>query len=178
MFTLPALPYALDALEPAMSRETLEFHWGKHHQTYVNNLNGLIAGTDFEGKSLEEIIRTSTGGVFNNAAQVFNHTFFWQGLKPQGGGMPEGALLEAINAIWGSYDAFRKAFTASAAGNFGSGWTWLVKNADGTLAIVNTSNARHAAHGRSEAASRAGRLGARLLRRLPQRPSEVHRCVL
>lgn len=141
MFTLPALPYALDALEPAMSRETLEFHWGKHHQTYVNNLNGLIAGTDFEGKSLEEIIRTSTGGVFNNAAQVFNHTFFWQGLKPQGGGMPEGALLEAINAIWGSYDAFRKAFTASAAGNFGSGWTWLVKNADGTLAIVNTSNA-------------------------------------
>lgn len=92
MFTLPALPYALDALEPAMSRETLEFHWGKHHQTYVNNLNGLIAGTDFEGKSLEEIIRTSTGGVFNNAAQVFNHTFFWQGLKPQGGGMPEGAL--------------------------------------------------------------------------------------
>ena len=141
MFTLPALPYALDDLEPAMSRETLEFHWGKHHQTYVNNLNGLIAGTDFEGKSLEEIIRTSTGGVFNNAAQVFNHTFFWQGLKPQGGGMPEGALLEAINAIWGSYDAFRKAFTASAAGNFGSGWTWLVKNADGTLAIVNTSNA-------------------------------------
>lgn len=141
MFTLPALPYALDALKPAMSRETLEFHWGKHHQTYVNNLNGLIAGTDFEGKSLEEIIRTSTGGVFNNAAQVFNHTFFWQGLKPQGGGMPEGALLEAINAIWGSYDAFRKAFTASAAGNFGSGWTWLVKNADGTLAIVNTSNA-------------------------------------
>lgn len=141
MFTLPALPYALDALEPAMSRETLEFHCGKHHQTYVNNLNGLIAGTDFEGKSLEEIIRTSTGGVFNNAAQVFNHTFFWQGLKPQGGGMPEGALLEAINAIWGSYDAFRKAFTASAAGNFGSGWTWLVKNADGTLAIVNTSNA-------------------------------------
>lgn len=141
MFTLPALPYALDALEPAMSRGTLEFHWGKHHQTYVNNLNGLIAGTDFEGKSLEEIIRTSTGGVFNNAAQVFNHTFFWQGLKPQGGGMPEGALLEAINAIWGSYDAFRKAFTASAAGNFGSGWTWLVKNADGTLAIVNTSNA-------------------------------------
>ena len=141
MFTLPALPYALDALEPAMSRETLEVHWGKHHQTYVNNLNGLIAGTDFEGKSLEEIIRTSTGGVFNNAAQVFNHTFFWQGLKPQGGGMPEGALLEAINAIWGSYDAFRKAFTASAAGNFGSGWTWLVKNADGTLAIVNTSNA-------------------------------------
>ena len=94
MFTLPALPYALDALEPAMSRETLEFHWGKHHQTYVNNLNGLIAGTDFEGKSLEEIIRTSTGGVFNNAAQVFNHTFFWQGLKPQGGGMPEGAVWD------------------------------------------------------------------------------------
>ena len=142
MFTLPALPYALDALEPAMSRETLEFHWGKHHQTYVNNLNGLIAGTDFEGKSLEEIIRTSTGGVFNNAAQVFNHTFFWQGLKPQGGGMPEGALLEAINAIWGSYDAFRKAFTASAAGNFGSGWTWLVKNADGTCLLYTSPSPR------------------------------------
>lgn len=141
MFTLPALPYALDALEPVMSRETLEYHWGKHHQAYVTNLNNLISGTPFEGKSLEEIIRTSTGGVFNNAAQVFNHTFFWQGLKPQGGGEPEGELLEAINAVWGSYDAFRKAFSASAAGNFGSGWTWLVKDADGTLGIVNTSNA-------------------------------------
>ena len=138
---LPELPYALDALEPHLSKETLEYHYGKHHQTYITNLNNQIKGTEFEALSLEEIVKKSTGGVFNNAAQVFNHTFFWQGLKPQGGGMPEGALLEAINAIWGSYDAFRKAFTASAAGNFGSGWTWLVKNADGTLAIVNTSNA-------------------------------------
>ncbi len=141
MFTLPALPYALDALEPHMSRETLEFHWGKHHQTYVNNLNNLTAGTAFEGKDLLEVIRTSEGGVFNNAAQVFNHTFFWNGMKPQGGGEPTGALLDAIIATWGSYAEFRKAFSAAAAGNFGSGWTWLVKNTDGTLAIVNTSNA-------------------------------------
>lgn len=141
MFTLPALPYALDALEPYMSRETLEFHWGKHHQTYVNNLNNLTAGTAFEGKDLFEVIRSSEGGVFNNAAQVFNHTFFWNGMKPQGGGEPTGALLDAIVATWGSYAEFRKAFSAAAAGNFGSGWTWLVKNPDGTLAIVNTSNA-------------------------------------
>lgn len=141
MFTLPALPYALDALEPYMSRETLEFHWGKHHQTYVNNLNNLTAGTAFEGKDLVEVIRSSEGGVFNNAAQVFNHTFFWNGMKPQGGGEPTGALLDAIVATWGSYAEFRKAFSAVAAGNFGSGWTWLVKNPDGTLAIVNTSNA-------------------------------------
>lgn len=141
MFTLPALPYALDALEPHMSRETLEFHWGKHHQTYVNNLNNLTAGTAFEGKDLLEVIRTSEGGVFNNAAQVFNHTFFWNGMKPQGGGEPTGALLDAIVATWGSYAEFRKAFSAAAAGNFGSGWTWLVKNTDGTLTIVNTSNA-------------------------------------
>lgn len=141
MFTLPALPYALDALEPYMSRETLEFHWGKHHQTYVNNLNNLTAGTAFEGKDLVEVIRSSEGGVFNNAAQVFNHTFFWNGMKPQGGGEPTGALLDAVVATWGSYAEFRKAFAAAAAGNFGSGWTWLVKNPDGTLAIVNTSNA-------------------------------------
>ena len=141
MFTLPALPYALDALEPYMSRETLEFHWGKHHQTYVNNLNNLTVGTAFEGKDLVEVIRSSEGGVFNNAAQVFNHTFFWNGMKPQGGGEPTGALLDAIVATWGSYAEFRKAFSAAAAGNFGSGWTWLVKNPDGTLAIVNTSNA-------------------------------------
>lgn len=141
MFTLPALPYALDALEPYMSRETLEFHWGKHHQTYVNNLNNLTAGTAFEGKDLVEVIRSSEGGVFNNAAQVFNHTFFWNGMKPQGGGEPTGALLDAIVATWGSYAEFRKAFSDAAAGNFGSGWTWLVKNPDGTLAIVNTSNA-------------------------------------
>lgn len=140
-FELPALPYALDALEPFMSRETLEYHYGKHHQTYVNNLNALTEGTPFAEKSLEEVVRSSEGGVFNNAAQVWNHAFFWQSMKPQGGGLPSGALLAAIEAAWGSFDAFKKAFSDAAAGNFGSGWTWLVKKADGSLAIVNTSNA-------------------------------------
>ena len=140
-FELPALPYALDALEPFMSRETLEYHYGKHHQTYVNNLNALTEGTPFAEKSLEEVVRSSEGGVFNNAAQVWNHAFFWQSMKPQGGGLPSGALLAAIEAAWGSFDAFKKAFSDAAAGNFGTGWTWLVKKADGSLAIVNTSNA-------------------------------------
>ncbi len=140
-FTLPALPYAPDALEPAMSRETLEFHYGKHHQTYVNNLNALIAGTAWEGRTLEEIVCGAQGGIFNNAAQVFNHTFFWESMAPAGGGEPEGDLKAAIEAVWGTFAQFRQAFSASAAGNFGSGWTWLVKKADGTLAIVNTSNA-------------------------------------
>ncbi|GAA4406694.1 superoxide dismutase [Fe] [Advenella faeciporci] len=139
--TLPALPYALDALAPHISQETLEFHYGKHHQTYVTNLNNLIAGTEFENASLEEIIKKSSGGVFNNAAQVWNHTFYWNSLSPNGGGEPTGALLEAINAKWGSVAAFKEAFNKSAAGNFGSGWTWLVKKEDGTLDIVNTSNA-------------------------------------
>lgn len=119
--TLPALPYALDALAPHISQETLEFHYGKHHQTYVTNLNNLIAGTEFENASLEEIIKKSSGGVFNNAAQVWNHTFYWNSLSPNGGGEPTGALLEAINAKWGSVAAFKDAFNKSAAGNFGSG---------------------------------------------------------
>ena len=140
-FTLPELPYALDALAPAISRETLEFHWGKHHQTYVNNLNNLVEGTDWAEKSLEEIIRGAEGGVFNNAAQVFNHTFFWSSMAPQGGGEPKGALKDALVATWGSVEAFVKAFSDAAAGNFGSGWTWLVKDADGKLSILNTSNA-------------------------------------
>lgn len=140
-FTLPALPYALDALEPHISKETLEFHYGKHHQTYVTNLNNLVAGTEQESASLEDVVRSSSGGVFNNAAQVWNHTFYWNSLSPKGGGVPTGALLDAINAKWGSVAAFKDAFSKSAAGNFGSGWTWLVKKADGTLDIVNTSNA-------------------------------------
>lgn len=140
-FTLPALPYALDALEPHISKETLEFHYGKHHQTYVTNLNNLVAGTAQESASLEEVVRSSSGGVFNNAAQVWNHTFYWNSLSPKGGGEPTGALLDAINAKWGSVAAFKEAFNKSAAGNFGSGWTWLVKKADGSLDIVNTSNA-------------------------------------
>ncbi len=140
-FTLPELPYALDALAPHMSKETLEYHWGKHHRSYVTNLNKLIAGTEFEGKPLEEIIRGAKGGVFNNAAQVFNHTFFWNCLSPQGGGEPLPGLKAAIEAKWGSVDEFRRDFAAKAAGNFGSGWTWLVKDASGALSILNTSNA-------------------------------------
>ncbi len=140
-FTLPPLPYALDALAPHISKETLEYHYGKHHQAYVTNLNKAIEGTELESASLEDIIRKSSGGVFNNAAQVWNHTFYWSSLSPKGGGEPSSALRKAIEAKWGSVDAFKAAFTQSAAGNFGSGWTWLVKKPDGTLDIVNTSNA-------------------------------------
>jgi Fe-Mn family superoxide dismutase len=135
--TLPALPYAKDALVPHLSAETLEFHYGKHHQTYVTNLNNLIKGTDFESASLEEIVKKSSAGIYNNSAQIWNHTFFWSCMKPNGGGAPTGALAAAINAKWGSFDAFKAAFQASAVGNFGSGWTWLVKKADGALDIVN-----------------------------------------
>jgi Fe-Mn family superoxide dismutase len=139
--TLPALPYAMDALAPIISKETLEFHYGKHHQAYVTNLNNLIPGTEFESSSLEEIVKKSSGGIFNNAAQVWNHTFYWNCMAPNAGGEPTGKLADAINAKWGSFAAFKEAFNKSAAGNFGSGWTWLVKKADGSLDIVNTSNA-------------------------------------
>ena len=135
--TLPALPYAKNALVPHISEETLEYHYGKHHQTYVTNLNNLIKGTEFENASLEEIIKKSSGGVYNNSAQIWNHTFFWSSMKPNGGGAPTGALADAINKKWGSFDEFKKAFQASAVGNFGSGWTWLVKKADGSVDIVN-----------------------------------------
>jgi Fe-Mn family superoxide dismutase len=136
--TLPELPFAKDALAPHMSAETLEFHHGKHHNAYVTNLNNLIPGTPFADMSLEEIVKAApAGGVYNNAAQVWNHTFFWNCLSPNGGGAPTGALADAINAKWGSFDAFKTAFTASAVGNFGSGWTWLVKKADGSVDIVN-----------------------------------------
>ena len=140
-FELPALPYARDALAPHISEETIDYHYGKHHQAYVTKLNGMIDGTDHADKSLEEIIRSSNGGLFNNAAQVWNHTFYWHSLSPNGGGEAGGALAEAINAAFGSFAEFKEQFTASAAGNFGSGWTWLVKNADGSLAIVNTDDA-------------------------------------
>jgi len=140
-FELPALPFAKDALEPYISAETLEYHYGKHHQSYVTNLNKLVAGTDLEKKSLEEIIKTSKGGVFNNAAQVWNHTFYWNCLAPKAGGEPTGALADAIVASFGSFAEFKEKLSASAAGNFGSGWTWLVKKADGSLDILNTSNA-------------------------------------
>ena len=135
--TLPALPFAMDALEPHMSKETFEYHYGKHHQAYVTNLNNLIKGTEFESKSLEDIVKSASGGVYNNAAQVSNHTFFWNCLTPNGGGAPSGALAEAMNKKWGSYDDFKKAFQTSAVGNFGSGWTWLVKKSDGSVDIVN-----------------------------------------
>ena len=140
-FELPALPYAKNALAPHISEETLEYHYGKHHNTYVVKLNGLIEGTDFAGKSLEEIVRTSEGGVFNNAAQVWNHTFYWHCLSPNGGGEPAGDLAAAIKAKWGSFADFKAAFNDKAVNNFGSSWTWLVKKADGSLDIVNTSNA-------------------------------------
>lgn len=140
-FELPALPYAKDALAPHISAETLEYHYGKHHQTYVTNLNNLVKGSPFEGKSLEEIVQESDGGIFNNAAQVWNHTFYWHCLAPSAGGEPDGEVLAAINNAFGSVEAFKKQFTEAAIKNFGSGWTWLVKNSDGSLAIVSTSNA-------------------------------------
>ena len=140
-FELPALPYEKNALEPHISAETLEYHYGKHHNAYVTKLNDAVKGTDMESKSLEEIIKSSSGGVFNNAAQVWNHTFYWHCLSPNGGGEPTGALADAINSAFGSFDKFKEEFNAQAAGNFGSGWTWLVKKADGSVAIVNTSNA-------------------------------------
>jgi superoxide dismutase, Fe-Mn family len=135
--TLPALPYAKTALVPHISEETLDFHYGKHHQTYVTNLNNLIKGTEFENADLESIIKKSAAGIYNNSAQIWNHTFFWSSMKPNGGGAPTGKLADAINAKWGSFDAFKAAFQASAVGNFGSGWTWLVKKADGSVDIVN-----------------------------------------
>lgn len=138
---LPALPYERDALQPHISAETLDYHYGRHHLAYVNNLNALIQGTPQADASLEEIIRSSSGAVFNNAAQVWNHTFYWHSLSPNGGGKPGGRLAEAIDRAFGSFEAFKAAFDKSAIGNFGSGWTWLVQRADGSLGIVNTSNA-------------------------------------
>jgi len=138
---LPVLPYDRDALAPVISAETLDFHYGKHHQTYVTNLNNLIPGTEYESSSLEDIIRSADGGIFNNAAQVWNHTFYWNCLSPTGGGEPSGSLADAITARFGSFDGFRETFIKSATTNFGSGWTWLVKSAEGELDIVNTSNA-------------------------------------
>lgn len=140
-FELPALPYANNALAPHISEETIEYHYGKHHQTYVTNLNNLVPGTEFEGLSLEEIIKKSSGGVFNNAAQVWNHTFYWNCLSPNGGGEPTGGLANAIERTFGSFEKFKEEFTKCAVTTFGSGWAWLVKNANGGLELVSTSNA-------------------------------------
>ena len=137
---LPELPYAMDALEPHISRETLEYHYGKHHKTYVDNLNKLIPGTEFEKLSLEDIIKKSSGGIFNNAAQIWNHSFYWNCLSAKGG-EPGGDLAAAINKSFGSIDEFKQKFSQTAITTFGSGWGWLVKNAAGKLEIVSTSNA-------------------------------------
>ncbi|MBL1294500.1 MAG: superoxide dismutase [Fe] [Thiotrichales bacterium] len=139
---LPALPYALDALAPHISAETLEIHHGKHHATYVTNINNLVAGTEYEGLSLEEIIvKAPAGGIFNNAAQIWNHSFYWNCLSPNGGGEPTGAIAEAINKAFGSFAEFKEQFSKTSITTFGSGWGWLVKNSDGSLALVSTSNA-------------------------------------
>lgn len=138
---LPPLPYPMDALQPYISQETLEYHYGKHHKSYVDNLNRQIVGTEFEDKPLEEIVRNASGGIFNSAAQTWNHTFYWNCMKPNGGGEPSGALMDAIKSKWGAFADFQKAFVAACGSNFGSGWTWLVRKADGSLDIVNTSNA-------------------------------------
>lgn len=140
-FTLPELPYSKDALAPHISAETLEYHYGKHHQTYVTNLNKLIAGTEFESMSLEDIIKKSKGGMFNNAAQVWNHTFYWHCLSPKGGNEPTGKLAEAIKKHFGSFADFKEQFTQTAITTFGSGWAWLVQDAAGDLKIISTSNA-------------------------------------
>ncbi len=138
---LPPLPYERNALEPHISAETLDYHYGKHHQAYVTNLNNMISGTDDDNKSLEEIIQQSEGGMFNNAAQIWNHSFYWNCLSPSGGGEPEGDLAAAIERDFGSFAEFRDAFSKTAITTFGSGWAWLVRKQDGSLALVSTSNA-------------------------------------
>ena len=141
MIELPALPYAMDALQPHISKETLEYHYGKHHQAYVTNLNKMIEGTDMADMSLEDIIMQAEGGVFNNAAQIWNHTFYWNCMTPNAKGAPEGALADAINSSFGSFEEFKTQFAKAAATQFGSGWAWLVKTSTGELQIVQTSNA-------------------------------------
>ncbi|HOX72722.1 MAG: Fe-Mn family superoxide dismutase [Dokdonella sp.] len=138
---LPPLPWTRDALVPHISAETIDFHYGKHHQTYVTNLNNQIAGTEFENLSLEEIIRKASGGMFNNAAQIWNHTFYWNCLAPNAGGEPSGRLADAINKAFGSFAKFKEEFTKTSVGTFGSGWGWLVQRPDGGLALASTSNA-------------------------------------
>lgn len=138
---LPKLPYAMDALQPYISKETLEFHYGKHHKAYVDNLNKLIAGTEFEDLSLEETIKKSSGGIFNNAAQVWNHTFYWHCMSPHSAREPSGKLADAITKKFGSFEEFKKLFSQTAIATFGSGWGWLVKNKDGSIEIISTSNA-------------------------------------
>ena len=140
-YELPALPYPMDALRPHISVETLEYHYGKHHAAYVANLNAQIKGTELEALRLEDVIKKSSGSIFDNAGQAWNHTFYWNSLAPNAGGQPSGTLVGAITDKWGTFAAFKEAFTKSAVANFGSGWTWLVKKPDGSLEVINTSNA-------------------------------------
>lgn len=140
-FKLPELPYAIDALEPHIDKQTIEFHYGKHHQAYVTKLNNLVLGTKFENADLEQIIKEAEGGIFNNGAQVYNHTFYWESMKPGGGGNPTGKIAEAIDKEFGSFEKFKEEFSNAAAGLFGSGWAWLVQKTDGSLGIVQESNA-------------------------------------
>jgi superoxide dismutase, Fe-Mn family len=149
--TLPELPYPMDALAPHISRETLEYHYGKHHRTYLDKLNGMIEGSEFASASLEDTVRGSSGGMFNNAAQVWNHTFYWHCLSPNGGGKPGGDLAKAIDKAFGSFDEFQQQFSDKAATLFGSGWAWLVKQPDGKLAIAQTSNAETPLTGKNTA---------------------------
>ena len=140
-FKLPDLPYPLDALAPHISAETLEFHHGKHHNAYVTNLNKLVEGTADAEKSLEDLVKSSEGGIFNNAAQVWNHSFYWKCLSPNGGGKPSGKVLSEIESAFGSFESFKEAFTTACLTQFGSGWAWLVKDASGKLVIEKTANA-------------------------------------
>jgi Fe-Mn family superoxide dismutase len=177
-FTLPELPYAKDALAPHLSAETLDFHHGKHHAAYVNNLNNFAKDdASIVGKSIEELVRTSSGKVFNNAAQVWNHTFYWSSMRPGGGGEPTGAIADAINKSFGSFGAFKEKFSAAAAGHFGSGWAWLVKNGD-TLEITDSHDAGCPLTAGQDADPHLRRLGARVLHRLPERARQVHRGVV
>lgn len=161
---LPALPYAMDALAPTISKETLEYHYGKHHAAYVTNLNKLIVGTEFENLPLDEIIKKApAGGIFNNAAQIWNHTFYWQGLVPSSGGEPTGAVADALKKDFGSFAQFKEQFTKTAVTTFGSGWAWLVKNKDGKLSIESTSNAGTPLKDGKKTAPYVRRMGTRLL---------------
>ena len=172
---LPQLPYPKDALAPHISAETIEYHYGKHHATYVANLNKLIPGTEFENLALEEIVKRASGGIFNNAAQVWSHTFYWNCLAPKAGGEPTGTMAAAINKAFGSFAQFKDKFTAAAVSHFGSGWAWLVRNPGRHAGRREHRQRPDAADPGQDAAVGLRRLGARLLHRLPQRPGGLRR---
>jgi Fe-Mn family superoxide dismutase len=173
-FSLPPLPYAKNALAPHISAETLEFHYGKHHQAYVDNLNKLVGGTSLENQSLEDLVRKTTSGpVFNNAAQVWNHTFYWNSLSPQGGGEPKGPLADALTKKFGSFAAFKEIFTKNALGHFGSGWVWLIKTPDGGVDIETMPNAGTPLVEGKNGPPHLRRVGTRLLHRLPECPRQI-----